>query len=274
MAADHHVDGVAHAPDDVDDGPGDAGALVDAAGSRPALVKEDDDGFDALLLQLGNQRVHGVGLVAELEAAHASRGDHRGRGLEGHADEGHLDAFEGAHRVGREQRLAGAPVDHVRGEEAELGAAEAVAVRAAVRRVAAAPAHPAQLGRALVELVVPDGAQIQTKGVHGLDRGLVVEQRRQQRAGADQVAGRHHHRVGVGRFPRADMRREVLDAPGGGPLDLARGAGGRLEMTVEVVDGQHLDVNGSIGAGQRATDEQGGKSEGGDRSGQPAQRRA
>ena len=43
---------------------------------------------------------------------------------------------------------------------------------------------------ALVELVVAHGVEVEPDLVHGLDRRLVVEQRRQQRAGADQVAGR------------------------------------------------------------------------------------
>ncbi len=72
----------------------------------------------------------------------------------------------------------------------EVGAAEAAAVVAAVLRVATAVLDAGELGRALVELVVADGGDVELQLVERLDRGLVVEQAGDQRGGADHVARR------------------------------------------------------------------------------------
>ena len=80
-------------------------------------------------------------------------------------------------------------VDHVGGEVREVGAAEPVAVLAAVDRVAAAELQALELVGALVELVVADRADLQAERVEHLDRRLVVERGADQRRRADQVAG-------------------------------------------------------------------------------------
>ena len=69
---------------------------------------------------------------------------------------------------------------------------------------------------ALVELVVPHGVEVEPDLVHRLDRRLVVEERRQERRGPDQVAGRDHQRVrgSSGRLA-AEVRGQVLGAAGG-----------------------------------------------------------
>ena len=75
--------------------------------------------------------------------------------------------------------------------------------------------HPQQLLRPLVELVVADAVVVEVHQVEGLDGRLVVEEGRQQRRGADEVAGRNED--GVVRVLSAQVahvRREVLDAAG------------------------------------------------------------
>ena len=105
-------------------------------------------------------------------------------------------------------------VDHVGGEELEVGATEAVAVEATVDRVAATVLHPQELGGPLVELVVADGIEIESDLIHCFDGRLVVEQARQQGAGADQVTGRHDDRVAVRLLECLHVRRQVLGAAG------------------------------------------------------------
>jgi len=82
--------------------------------------------------------------------------------------------------------------------------------------VAAAVLHAQQLCRALVELVVADRADVDAHRVEGLDGGLVVEEPRDQRAGADVVAGADDERVAVLRAQRVDVRGEVLGPAGRG----------------------------------------------------------
>ena len=96
---------------------------------------------------------------------------------------------------------------------------------------------------ALVELVVADRVQVQADHVHGLDGRLVVEERRQQRARADEVTGRDDERVAVRLGERTHVGREVLGAACVHGADTAAGAGRRLEVSVEVVEGEELDLD-------------------------------
>ena len=91
---------------------------------------------------------------------------------------------------------------------------ERVAVLAAVDGMTAAVLHALELVRALVELVVADGRDVQAERVHRLDRRLVVEERREQRARADEVAGADEVRLVVARLRAqlVDPGRQVLDA--------------------------------------------------------------
>jgi hypothetical protein len=101
--------------------------------------------------------------------------------------------------------------------------------------------HAQQLGHALVELVVADAGDVEMKGVHRLDRGLVVEQPRDERACADEVAGADGDRVRIRGAKALDPGREILDPacidslsrPDGDPPGRPRR---RLEIAVEVVD--------------------------------------
>src|SRR4051812_9463625 len=74
--------------------------------------------------------------------------------------------------------------------------ARVLAVRTGAVRKAAALLHAQQLVHALVELVVAHRGDVEVQEVHGLDRRLVVEGSREQRAGADQVTGSHRERGG------------------------------------------------------------------------------
>jgi hypothetical protein len=96
--------------------------------------------------------------------------------------------------------------------------------------------------------VVPDAVVVEPHLVEGLDRRLVVEERRHERRGADQVAGRDKQCVRVRRPECTDMRREVLDAarvaPGLCTADATARADRGLEVAVEVIETQDLDLGG------------------------------
>ena len=83
--------------------------------------------------------------------------------LERHADEADLHAADVLDRVRREDRSVALLVDDVRGEHRVVRAGEAVAVLAAVDRVAAAVLQAQQLGDALVELVVADARDVEAE---------------------------------------------------------------------------------------------------------------
>jgi hypothetical protein len=85
---------------------------------------------------------------------------------------------------------------------------------ALVDSVAAAVLHSQQFVLARVEFVVADGRDLEPHHREGFDRGLVVKQRREQRARADQIAGRD--KDGVLRLcaKLLDQRRHVLGATG------------------------------------------------------------
>ncbi len=245
MAADHEVHGPVQLRHDLGDRPGDAGALVHAAGRKAALVDQHHDRLDALGPQLGHQRVHGLGLVLEGQAGN-SRGHHdAGRAFQGQADERDGDALELPDIVGRQDRLAGRVVDGAGGEVLEARALEVLrlaAVRIAGR--AAAVLQTKQLGDAIVELVIADGTRLQTHQRQALDRGLVVQDAGQERTGADQVAGGDEDRVGSARPELGHQRRHRLGAArrhrdrlaGIGRVRDLDPARGRQKVAVEIVD--------------------------------------
>ena len=202
-----------------------------------------------------HQRVDGLGLVAEFQPGDAGWRDDVGRALQGEADEGHGNALELLDLVGRKQGLAGALVDRAGGEIAEFGAGEGMRALAAVDRMAAAVLHAQQLVLAFVEFVVADGGDLQPHQRERLDGGLVVEHRRQQRAGADQVAGGDEDRVLVAFAQLLDQRRHVLGPAGrdGDLLGLVLGVGDgdaarrRPEIAVEIVDREDAQIDGICG---------------------------
>ena len=123
---------------------------------------------------------------------------------------------------------------------------------AAVDRVAAAVLHAEQLVRALVELVVADGADVEAHLVERLDRGLVVEHARQERRAADEVPGRDRQAAGVAGLlaQRAERRGEVLGAADGRLARVLDGGElrvGGLEVPVVVVERQQLHRRRRLG---------------------------
>ena len=128
-----------------------------------------------------------------------------------------------------------------------------------VDRVATAILHPQQFVLALVEFVVADGRQRQPHHRQRFDGGLVMEHRRQKRAGADQVSGRDEDRVAVPVAKLADQRRHVF-GPTGGDRDLLRlvlGVGDRdparggAKVAVKIVDRENAQVYRRGGLGER-----------------------
>ena len=133
---------------------------------------------------------------------------------------------------GRQDRLAGVPVDGVRREVGEVGAEVRVAVLAAVDRVAATVLQPQELCDTLVELVVADRGDVHPQQVERLDRGLVMEGGAQQRGGADHVAGADRQRLlALGSARPAGLERggEVLRTAGGYAVDRAAAAARGVE---------------------------------------------
>ncbi len=221
-------------------------------------MDQHDHAPDALGAQLRDQRVHGVGLVGEIQPGHTRGRDDGRRAFQRHADECDLVAQEVLHPVGRKEGPAAGGLGHVGGQEAEAGAGEAAIpqvgrqtlARVDVGGMVAALLHAQQFVLALVEFMVPDGVEVDADAVHGLDRGLVLEQRRGQRAGADHVAGRDHRMQRVGGL-------ELLDA--GGKARHARIAGGAFtafDIAVEVVEGDELDLQRAADARLARRDQQ------------------
>jgi len=100
--------------------------------------------------------------------------------------------------------------------------------------------------------VIADGGDLEPHHRQRFDGGLIVKQRRQQRAGADQVAGRDEDRVACALAQFFDQRRHVLGAAGlhrdlfglvggiGDPDPARR----RLQVAVEIVDGEDSQIDG------------------------------
>jgi len=143
---------------------------------------------------------------------------------------------------------------------------------------AAAVLHALQLLVALVELVVAHRRDVEAEVVHRLDGRLVVEGRRQERRGADDVPGGHREGVRMTFTSLLQVSGQVLDPSGVdgvrgdgeravrvlhlsvavGDDDLPRGPARRLEVSVEVVERQELDVHGRPVAGRLGRTARGG----------------
>ena len=224
-----------------------------------ALVQEHHERPHALVLtQLRDECVHRLHLGTELEALHGRRRHDQRRPLERETDERDLRVVDPLDLVRGKHRVARAGEEDVRREVAEQGTAEPPCrARGRIGRHATAVLHAVELLQPLVELVVADARDLQAEGVHRLDRRLVVEQPRDQRARADQVSRADGDRVRVVLAQLLDERPEVLDPPGVAPhgdllvhrrvrVELAavgdRPGRVRLQMPVEVVDREQLDV--------------------------------
>ena len=161
--------------------------------------------------------------------------------------------------VRRKHGLAAALLERAGGEIAKFRAGERMRPLALVDRVAAAILHAQQFVLALVEFVIADGGNIQAHHRQRLDRRLVMEHRRQKRAGADQVAGRDEDRVPVSLAKLADQRRHMFGAAGrdGDLLRLVLGIGNRdparrrAKVAVKIVDRENAQVDGGGRLGVR-----------------------
>ncbi len=191
-----------------------------------------------------------------------------GVALQRQPDEGDGHAVVLAHLVGREERFAGRLHDRAGGEILELGAEEGMRSLAAVDRMAAAVLHALQLVRALVELMVADGGDVEAHHRQRLDGRLVVEQRGQKRARTDQVAGGDEDAVLLAFAALLDQRRQMLGAAGGhryplrlvGRIGDADAARRRLQVAVEVVQREDRQVDRRAAEGEaRARDEEAGR---------------
>src|SRR6185503_20048573 len=109
--ADHDIDRGIELLHDVDNGSRYTRTFIVVAGRKAAFMDQHDDGLDPSRLQLAGQRVHGLGLVLELQAGRAGWGYDAGPGFQRQADEGDRDAIEFPDLVRREEGLAGGRFD-------------------------------------------------------------------------------------------------------------------------------------------------------------------
>ena len=196
VAGDHQVHCPVQTGGDLGDGSVESvSAVALATVGEPALVEQHDNCLDSVGAERGDQRVYGLGLVAEGDALHSEAGHDARRALQRHPDEGYLYAIVLTDGVGREDGAARFVVDDVGGKELELCAGEGIAVQVAVDRMRTALLHSPQLGGTLVKLVVAHAVEVEAHQVHGLDGRLVVEQGGNEGRRSDEVAGGYEDRV-------------------------------------------------------------------------------
>ncbi len=165
--------------------------------------------------------------------------------LEGQSNEANANAADLFHHIRGQQWPrpfgSGRVEGHVRGEILKGCAAEQRAIQASPFRVTPAVLYPEELAPSIVEFVVAHARDIDTHGVERFDRRLIVKHSREQGRRADQIAGRHDEGIRVARGQRRKMGREVLGAAG---IDIGQPAVRscrRLQVAVEVVEGEQLD---------------------------------
>ena len=240
--------------ENVDQRPGDPAAafVVEADIGVQALMDRDHDRIRALFFQQRHGAVDRRRLVAEGQPVDPAGRHQRGGFLQRQAD--HADLYlargglERLDSIGGEQRAAILHRD-VRGEEGEVRAGKIGLDRARIAQgqlLAAAILHALEFAPALVEFVVADRVEIQPDAVHRADRRLVEEQRGDQRARPDQVAGCDHHRVFVLRAHRIDRSGQPGRAAGLrlAPVAQLHGPGDRLQIAVEIVEPDDADGHG------------------------------
>src|SRR6058998_3244236 len=99
--------------------------------------------------------------------------------------------------------------------------------------MAAALLQTEELAPTLVELMIADRADLQAHGVHRFDGRLVVEERRDERRRADQIACGNDNRIRV--LPNGPLQvcGEILGASGGRVADDTVRARGWLQVAVK-----------------------------------------
>ena len=192
--------------------------------SGSSVVREQHDHIGAVCDLLGHA-VRGRQFVTELDARDTRRGDHRSGVARHRADEADAHAVALLDVVFLQRGGLRAREVDVR-TETELAPVEARRTEDAV----------GQIGEALVELVVADCADVESRRAQGLDRRSVVGDERGEGRGADVVARRSEDRVRVLCGECAYRAREYR----GARLAVAEV---RLDPAVEVVQREHLDIS-------------------------------
>ena len=136
----------------------------------------------------------------------------------------------------------------------------------------AALVDASEFGDTAIELMVADAGHVEADSCRDVDRRLVIEERRKKRRCADQVTRGDKDVVGVLGAQAVQQRghrahtagRHVDAALRVGRVGDADAAGRRLQVAVEVVDGQHLDMHGlgqwqGAAGGQQTYEEQHGR---------------
>ncbi len=235
VTRDDRVDLRAGAVHDAAEGRRGVGRRLDGGRRRSLVDEEDDDvGLEVgvgsgesdspvaearvgAVGELGRGAVDLGGDVADVEVGDAGGVHQRGQLVRDGADEADLHAVDVLDVVAREGGLTRGAVVDVRPEVLPQG-----------ERLHAVD----QVAPPAVELVVADGADVEPRGVEGLDRRGVLLDERGERRCADHVAGGGEDRVRVARTDAVHGRGEGRDA--------ARGSG-RLDPAVEVVDRDEVD---------------------------------
>jgi hypothetical protein len=216
VPGDHHVHGRAHLARLLDDLAGEVRGVGFVLGRR-AGMREHHDRLDAAPPQLRYPAIDRLRDIGELEWRRVPLEQELRRGRGRDADETHADAGPLDDLVGRQHQAAIAipGVGRDVGEAREAEQAE-------------------QLLASLVELVVPDRADVEADVVRGLDRRLVLEVARYQRRRAHHVA-----RVHANGSARNGCRVEVRLQPRCATDSGTRG----LEMAVEVVHAEQAELH-------------------------------
>ena len=136
-------------------------------------------------MQGRDQRIDGVGFIAEFKTGNAGRRNNGRRGFESHADEGNLVAKEVLEADSREDGGLSRGFNYIGRQVLELGTGKFfigtlvdIEAQAGVKVgwVVAAVLHTQQFILTFVEFVVADGVEINADAVHRFDGWLILEQ--------------------------------------------------------------------------------------------------
>ena len=235
-----------------------AGLVVQCAGGGlSALMNQHHDRIHAFALEFGSAGVDDRRLLEEGQADDTARADCGWRVLQGQTDESDPDDAEVLDEGRRQQRRAGLIGRNVCGQPFELCARKRVVLQAGVcsgraTGKAAAVLEAKQFSFSGIELVVADRGDLQPERVEHIHGGFVVQHRRGEGGGADQIASTDNDVVGVLGLEGLDHRSEI-----GRTADVDLGSGGiarirnrdlptvgrsrRLDVSVKVVQRDQLD---------------------------------
>jgi hypothetical protein len=180
----------------------------------PTLVDHDDESTDALVKQVANAKVDGLGGIDKPEVIHGAARRKPTDIAVHYADESDRHSLHHFDVVRVEQRLARASNYDVRRDLANpSGRKAALGIASTTGEVEKALDTP-------VQLVVPWGVDHQTHGLSGVNRGLLVEQGRLRRACSKEITGADDERMWRSGSSGLDMGCQIGGTTDGPSIDL------------------------------------------------------